>query len=105
MVKPAGTSTSEALMPTHLVAWIGRQHVDGARQDVPTGPIVDCLRSRPQASAVLLSDWPREEANQRPGASVSVFGAPLQEGTGQPETPNTNPRLRVRLFPSAPRAL
>ncbi len=46
----------------YLVAWIGRQDIDGARTDRPTGPIVDFLRVYPDVSVVLLSDWPKADA-------------------------------------------
>ncbi len=48
-------------MIRYLVAWIGRQDLDGCRQAVPTGPIVDFLRAHSQVNTVLLSDWPRDE--------------------------------------------
>jgi len=44
----------------YLVAWIGRQDLEGAQQDPSTGPIADFLRAHPEVVAVLLSDWPKE---------------------------------------------
>ncbi len=44
-----------------LVSWIGRQDLDGATRQPPTGPIVDFLRVHPGLTAALLSDWPKDE--------------------------------------------
>ncbi len=44
-----------------LVSWIGRQDLEGSRSEPPSGPIVDFLRVHPRITAVLLSDWPKEE--------------------------------------------
>lgn len=46
---------------TQLVAWIGRQDLDGVRRDPPAGPIVGFLLARPDTAALLLSDWPKDE--------------------------------------------
>lgn len=47
-----------------LVAWIGRQDLDGAWHDTPTGPIVDFLRVHPAVTAVLMGSL-------RPGTPAS----------------------------------
>ena len=52
------------LRTTHLVAWIGRQDLDGIRHDPPAGPVVGFLRARPETTAVLLSDWPKEDTGR-----------------------------------------
>lgn len=44
-----------------LVAWIGRQDLDGAAQSPSRGPIVDFLRVHSGVKPVLLSDWPEKE--------------------------------------------
>jgi len=44
-----------------LVAWIGRQDLDGASQKPCTGPVVDFLRGHPDIRCFLLSDWPKEQ--------------------------------------------
>jgi len=49
--------------PLQLVAWIGRQDLDGAARDPATGPIVDFLRAHPSTKALLLSDWPKDVAS------------------------------------------
>lgn len=46
---------------TNLVAWIGRQDLDGVHRDPPAGPIVGFLRARSETTALLLSDWPRDD--------------------------------------------
>jgi DNA-binding NtrC family response regulator len=51
-------------MLKYLVAWIGRQDLEGARREPPTGPIIDFLRVHPEAQAVLLSDWPKQTADE-----------------------------------------
>jgi hypothetical protein len=61
----------------YLAAWIGRQDLDGSRQDPPTGPIVDFVRSHPHVTAVLLSDWPRDEANRYAAALRRTVSAPI----------------------------
>jgi DNA-binding NtrC family response regulator len=48
----------------YLVAWIGRQDLDGAHRQLPTGPIVDFLRVHSDVEAILLSDWPRDETTR-----------------------------------------
>jgi DNA-binding NtrC family response regulator len=48
----------------YLVAWIGRQDLDGIQRHPPTGPIVDFLHVHPHARAWLLSDWPRDQAER-----------------------------------------
>jgi len=49
--------------PLQLVAWIGRQDLDGVAHDPATGPIVDFLRAHPATKALLLSDWPKDVAS------------------------------------------
>jgi sigma54-dependent transcription regulator len=49
--------------PLQLVAWIGRQDLDGGAHDPATGPIVDFLRVHPSTKVLLLSDWPRDVAS------------------------------------------
>jgi DNA-binding NtrC family response regulator len=44
----------------YLVAWIGRQDLEGIRHSPPTGPIVDFLRMQPAVTVVLLSDAERK---------------------------------------------
>ena len=44
-----------------LVSWIGRQDLDGAARQPPSGPIVDFLRVHSGLTALLLSDWPKDE--------------------------------------------
>ena len=46
----------------YLISWIGRQDLDGCKRQPASGPIVDFLRVHPGATAVLLSDWPKDEA-------------------------------------------
>jgi DNA-binding NtrC family response regulator len=61
------------LIPNHLVAWIGRQDLEGCRQDPPTGPIADFLHSQRSVAVTLLSDWPKDE--------VSGYVATLRRAT------------------------
>lgn len=44
-----------------LLAWIGRQDLDGVSTKSPTGPIFDFLGTNPGVEAVLLSDWRESE--------------------------------------------
>jgi len=44
-----------------LVAWIGRQDLEGATVEPPTGPIVDFLRVYRDVESLLLSDWAEAE--------------------------------------------
>lgn len=45
----------------HLISWIGRQDIEGAQRQPPSGPIVDCLRVHSSVTATLLSDWPKDQ--------------------------------------------
>ncbi len=44
----------------YFVSWIGRQDIEGAARETPTGPIVDFLRVHPEVTAVLLADWAKD---------------------------------------------
>jgi DNA-binding NtrC family response regulator len=47
--------------PSYLISWIGRQDLEGCQQEPSAGPIVDFLRGHPTVTAVLLSDWPKDD--------------------------------------------
>jgi hypothetical protein len=56
----SGSVNGRAIVKT-LVAWIGRQDIDGAAHSPPRGPIIDFLRVHEGVEPDLLSDWPRRE--------------------------------------------
>ena len=56
-----------------LLAWIGRQDLDGVSTTPPTGPIFDFLQTHAGIEAVLLSDWSESERAKYAGC-LTGFG-------------------------------
>ena len=60
-----------------LLAWIGRQDLDGLSTKPPTGPIFDFLQANAGVEAVLLSDWPESE-RAKYGGCLTGFGQKIE---------------------------
>jgi len=60
-----------------LLAWIGRQDLEGAAVEPPTGPIVDFLRVYSDVQTVLLSDWSETERTTYAKRLEGIAHAPM----------------------------